>query len=61
MIVRNIHGINCPEWISIGETAKQFTAEGVPVEEKIVQRVQAIIHYFLKMVAHMREFKNQLI
>ncbi|GAV13325.1 MULTISPECIES: NADPH-dependent FMN reductase [Paenibacillus] len=54
-IVRNVHGINCPEWISIGGDARQFTAEGQPVQEQVIQRVQKTLNYFLNLSASTRE------
>jgi azobenzene reductase len=49
-IVRNVHGINCPEWISIGGENRLFTPEGEPVNPKIRERVLHTLQYFIKMV-----------
>ncbi|MBG9736369.1 NADPH-dependent FMN reductase [Paenibacillus alvei] len=54
-IIRNVHGINCPEWISIGGDARQFTEEGQPVQEQVIQRVQKTLDYFLKLSKHTRD------
>lgn len=49
-IVRSVHGINCSEWICIGGAARQFTADGCPVHDQVVQRVQKTLDHFLKLV-----------
>lgn len=51
-IVRNVHGINCPEWISIGGDARQFTEGGRPVHDHIVERLHKTLDYFLKLVEY---------
>ncbi|BFH15370.1 NAD(P)H-dependent oxidoreductase [Paenibacillus melissococcoides] len=48
-IVRNLHGINCPEWISIGGDQREFTADGVPSHEQVVRRVNKTLDYFLAL------------
>ncbi|HEY0829190.1 MAG TPA: NADPH-dependent FMN reductase [Bacilli bacterium] len=48
-VVRNVHGINCPEWISIGGSNRMFTAEGEPENPKMQQRVKRVISYFITM------------
>ncbi|NHN31265.1 NADPH-dependent FMN reductase [Paenibacillus agricola] len=49
-IVRSVHGINCPEWISIGGENRTFTPEGEPVNEKLRERALHTLQYFVKMV-----------
>lgn len=49
-IVRNLHGINCPEWISIGGAERNFTAEGEPETVKIKDRIIRTTSYFLHML-----------
>jgi azobenzene reductase len=49
-IVRSVHGINCPEWISIGGENRTFTPEGEPVNPKLRERVLHTLQYFIKMV-----------
>ncbi|CAG7625179.1 FMN-dependent NADPH-azoreductase [Paenibacillus solanacearum] len=53
-IVRNVHGINCPEWISIGGAQRTFSPDGVPEDEKTRERVQRTLNYFTKMVRTFR-------
>ncbi|TBL81293.1 NADPH-dependent FMN reductase [Paenibacillus thalictri] len=49
-VVRNVHGINCPEWISIGGEFRRFTPEGEPEHEKTKERIARALQYFLRMV-----------
>jgi len=49
-IVRNLHGINCPEWISVGGAERNFTAEGEPETVKIKDRIIRTTSYFLHML-----------
>jgi azobenzene reductase len=49
-IVRNVHGINCPEWISIGGENRSFSPEGEPLNPKTRERVLHTLQYFIKMV-----------
>ncbi|WP_159881341.1 NADPH-dependent FMN reductase [Paenibacillus puerhi] len=53
-IVRNVHGINCPEWISIGGAQRQFTAEGEPEDAKTRERILRTVDYFIKMTGLLR-------
>jgi azobenzene reductase len=55
VIVRNVHGINCPEWISIGGDQRRFTSEGEPESELIKQRVARTLQYFVSMIVNFRE------
>jgi len=52
-IVRNLHGINSPEWISIGG-AKSFAPDGAPADEGTRLRVGQALDYFTHMVSLMR-------
>lgn len=54
VIVRAVHGINCPEWISIGGENRQFDAEGDPVNGHVKERATRAIDYFLKMTRAIR-------
>jgi azobenzene reductase len=54
-IVRNVHGINGPEWISIGGDQRTFTPEGEPENEKIRERVTKTLNYFVGMVKTFRK------
>lgn len=48
-VVRNVHGVNCTEWISIGGDNRTFTPDGEPENEKIRERVDKTVNYFLRM------------
>jgi azobenzene reductase len=50
VIVRNLHGINCPEWISIGGDQRQFDEHGEPVHEAVRKRVDKVTSYFAGLV-----------
>ncbi|XEC93227.1 NADPH-dependent FMN reductase [Paenibacillus tarimensis] len=53
-IVRNVHGINCPEWISIGGQQRQFDEDGTPLEEETRTRVGRTVQYFLAMADRLK-------
>jgi NAD(P)H-dependent FMN reductase len=53
-IVRNVHGINCPEWISIGGSQREFTPGGEPAAEDVRQRVVRTVGYFLQMAGKLK-------
>jgi azobenzene reductase len=46
-IVRNVHGINSPEWISIGGENRKFKHNGEPENPKIKERMEKAADYFL--------------
>jgi azobenzene reductase len=48
-IIRNVHGINCPEWISIGSCQHGFTVDGAPELLKVKERAHKTLHYFLAL------------
>ncbi|RAP75539.1 NADPH-dependent FMN reductase [Paenibacillus montanisoli] len=54
-IVRNMHGINCPEWISIGGASRQFDEDGTPSSADVKNRVHRTVPYFLKLAAKLRK------
>ncbi|TDF95846.1 NADPH-dependent FMN reductase [Paenibacillus piri] len=54
-IVRNVHGVNCPEWISIGGEQRSFTPDGSPADDKTRQRVQRTLNFFVSMVKTFRK------
>ncbi|MCZ8520475.1 MULTISPECIES: NADPH-dependent FMN reductase [Paenibacillus] len=49
-IVRNLHGVNCPEWISIGYGTNTFSPEGAPLDEGMRDRIQAAVGQFAELV-----------
>ncbi len=48
-IVRNLHGINCSEWISIGSGSHSFGSDGRPVDEEVSNRVQNGVSSFVNL------------
>lgn len=48
-IVRNLHGINCPEWISIGYGSNSFGPDGALLDEGLRKRVQDTVNSFLEL------------
>ncbi|PYI56427.1 NADPH-dependent FMN reductase [Paenibacillus flagellatus] len=54
-IVRTLHGINCPEWISIGGDFREFDAEGVPVSAAVQERTVRAVSYFVRMASALRQ------
>ncbi|MDQ0114221.1 NADPH-dependent FMN reductase [Paenibacillus harenae] len=48
-IVRNLHGINCPEWISIGYGSNSFDPDGAPLDEGMRTRVRDTLNSFLEL------------
>ncbi|ANE48299.1 hypothetical protein SY83_20665 [Paenibacillus swuensis] len=54
-IVRNLHGINCPEWISVGGDARTFDSEGIPADDKVKTRILRTLHYFIDLSANLRQ------
>ncbi|MCS7460163.1 NAD(P)H-dependent oxidoreductase [Paenibacillus doosanensis] len=54
-IVRNVHGINCPEWISISGEQRTFTADGAPADQKTKDRAERTLNYFVGMVKTFRK------
>ncbi|WP_274652187.1 NADPH-dependent FMN reductase [Paenibacillus humicola] len=53
-IVRNVHGINCSEWISIGGAQREFTADGEPADQDVRLRAGRTVAYFLNMIGRLR-------
>ncbi|UHA72597.1 NADPH-dependent FMN reductase [Paenibacillus sp. 481] len=53
-VIRNLHGICCPEWISLGGDARQFTESGEPAQANVIQRVTKTVDYFLTLAERTR-------
>nr|WP_218094281.1 NADPH-dependent FMN reductase [Paenibacillus solanacearum] len=56
-IVRNLHGINCPEWISIGGAQRRFFEAGqdsYEVGQEIDDRIHRVLRSFLELAARLR-------
>ncbi|MFD0587357.1 NADPH-dependent FMN reductase [Paenibacillus sp. GCM10027627] len=48
-IVRNLHGINCPQWVSIGYGWGGVDEKGNPVDSDVRDRVDGAIEQLLKL------------
>ena len=55
VIVRTLHGINCPEWVSIGGDNRTFDADGEPVSPMVKERAVRAVDYFLRMASALRK------
>jgi len=53
-MVRYVHGINCPEWISLGGDLRRFNADGEPEAEAVRTRVAKSLSYFVHMIEKLR-------
>jgi len=49
-IIRNLHGILCPEWISVGGGQLLFDRDGVPQDKEIIQRIDQAVEQFIGLV-----------
>lgn len=53
-IVRNLHGINCPEWISIGGDQRKSFQTGIAysdIHPDVDKRVRRVVNSFLDLTA----------
>lgn len=50
-IVRNVHGINCPEWISIGGSQREFNENGEPTDEGTELRIRKAVESFIDLAS----------
>lgn len=53
-IVRNMHGINSPEWISIGGEQRHFAPDGAPQQEAVRQRAERALDTLLALAKALR-------
>jgi azobenzene reductase len=53
VIIRNVHGINCPEWISLGGDQRRFDENGEPVPA-VKARVERVLDTFLELSGKLR-------
>jgi len=53
-IVRNLHGINSPEWLSLGGNARQFAPDGSPVDAGVKQRVARSLDALIDLTHRLR-------
>jgi len=50
-IVRNLHGVNSPEWVSLGGGAQRFASDGSPADAGVRQRVERAVDTFLALAS----------
>lgn len=48
--VRYVHGINCPEWISLGKDLRSFSDGGEPLHPDALKRIGHVTQYFYDFV-----------
>ena len=53
-IVRNLHGVNCPDWISVGGDQRRFDEEGVPESDRMRLRVEHVLGQFIRLAELLR-------
>lgn len=53
-IVRNVHGVNCPEWISIGGDQRHFDENGEPMHGPVRARVERVLNTFVELALKLR-------
>ncbi|WP_199615225.1 NADPH-dependent FMN reductase [Paenibacillus alkalitolerans] len=53
-MVRNMHGINCSEWVSIGGEHRRFTEEGEPEAEAVRTRVDRALDHLIYLTRTLR-------
>lgn len=49
-IIRNLHGIHCPEWISVGEGQSILDPNGLPQDKEILGRIDQAVERFIALV-----------
>ncbi|MEW4369960.1 NADPH-dependent FMN reductase [Paenibacillus kandeliae] len=57
-IVRNLHGINCPEWISIGGAQREFDQDGNPADEGVELRIRTAVASFIDLAVKLTNAKE---
>lgn len=53
-IVRNLHGVNSPEWLSLGGDARRFAADGSPADAAVRQRVERTLDCLVRLAELLR-------
>ncbi|KRE82464.1 NADPH-dependent FMN reductase [Paenibacillus sp. Soil766] len=52
-IVRNLHGINCSDWISVGYGSNTLGPDGAPLDEKMRDRVRDAVNSFANLTCRL--------
>ncbi|MDF2922861.1 MAG: NADPH-dependent oxidoreductase [Paenibacillaceae bacterium] len=53
-VVRNLHGINCPEWLCVSGGERAFGTDGRLSEGKVQSRADKTTDYFLKLAGQLQ-------
>lgn len=53
-MIRNLHGILCPDWVSVGDGRPVFDRDGTPLDQDIVRRIDEAVGHFLGLVGKLR-------
>jgi len=48
-IVRNLHGVNCSDQVSVGYGANEFGPDGAPVDAAMRDRIQVAVQRFVEL------------
>ncbi len=59
-IVRNLHGVNCPDWISIGGDQRKFGIDGEPENERMRLRVGHVLGNFVRLGELLQKEKSAI-
>jgi NAD(P)H-dependent FMN reductase len=54
-VVRNLHGINCSEWVSIGGEQRKFASDGSPEEGAVKLRVERALDELVRLCSLLRK------
>jgi NAD(P)H-dependent FMN reductase len=58
-MVRNLHGVNCPEWVSLGGDARQFAGDHQPADAGVRQRVERALDSLVSMTKLLRGVQQE--
>ncbi|REJ12609.1 MAG: NADPH-dependent FMN reductase [Paenibacillaceae bacterium] len=53
-IVRNLHGILSPDWISVGDGQHVFDRDGIPQDPAIAERIDQAVEQFVGLARKLR-------
>jgi len=53
-IIRNLHGILCPDWISVGDGQPVWDRDGIPQDMEIVRRIHQAVDQMIELVRKLR-------
>lgn len=59
-IVRNLHGVNCPDWISIGGDQRRFGPDGEPADERMRLRAGHVLGNFIRLGELLQKEKSAI-